>query len=140
MLTAADHWLREKFLLQTHVYTMRLPDKLPGGVKVRELPESATNRYRYRLITNSNASTNKLVKKLDEGGLMYATQVVEKKTPLKPLIAPKGGKSVLLSVFWLISLVGLTIGSVKLFQILRNDEVFMANLRESIAIFTESDR
>ena len=83
MLTAADHWLRGKFLLQTHVYTMRLPDKTPGGIKVRELSKSPSNRYRYRLISNSSKATDKLVKKLDEEGMMYAVQVVEKKTALK---------------------------------------------------------
>ncbi len=100
MLTPVDHWLRQKFLLQTHVYTMRLPEKMPLGVRVSELPKSASSRYRYRLITNSNSATDRLVKLLGEAGLMFVTQVVEKKTWIKPIISPKGG-SVLLTVFWL---------------------------------------
>lgn len=137
MLTSFDHWLREKFLLQTHVYTLRLPDKLPRGVKARELPESPSNRYRFRLISKSTPATNKLIEKLAENGMMYTTQVVEKKTFLKPIIAPKGG-SILLSVFWMISLVGLTIGSIKMFKALSSDPVFVENFKGAVAIFTET--
>lgn len=137
MLTSVDHWLREKFILQTHVYTLRLPKELPRGIKVRELAVSPSSHYKYRLITNSNATTDKLIEKLGEGGLMFKTQVVEKKTFLKPLICPKGG-SVLLTAFWMISLIGLTFGSIKMFKTLAQDEVFMENLRGAIAIFTET--
>lgn len=137
MLTPVDHWLRERFLLQTHVYTLRLPEKLPRGVKVRELPEGPSNKFRYRLVANTNSAANKLVDKLGEAGMMFKTQVVEKKTPLKPIIAPKGG-SVLLNVFWMLSLVGLTIGTLKMFGALTSDEVFMENLKGAVAIFRET--
>ena len=89
MLTPVDHWLRERFLLQTHVYTLRLPEKLPRGIKVSELPESPSNKFRYRLVANSNGTTAKLVEKLGEAGMMFKTQVVEKKTVRKPNICPK---------------------------------------------------
>ena len=134
MLTPVDHWLRERFLFQTHIYTLRLPEKLPRGVRVRELPESPSNRYRYRILANTNATTDKLVTKLNEAGMMFSTQVVEKKTIFKPLIAPKKG-SVLLNVFWMFSFFGLSLGVMKVFQTLTNDPVFMENFRETIIIF-----
>jgi len=137
MLTPLDHWLRDKFLLQTHVYTMRLPEKMPKGVKARELPDSPSNKYRYRLISNSGKITNKLVKRLGEDGMMFTTHVIEKKTPLKGIISPKGG-SFLLTIFWMISFVGLTIGCLKLYTMLAGDAVFVENLKGAIEIFTES--
>ena len=137
MLTPVDHWLRQKFLYQTHVYTLRLPEKLPRGVKVRELPASPSNKFRYRIVASSNATTDKLVEKLGEAGLMFKTQVVERKTALKPIICPKGG-SILLTVFWMFSMVGLTIGALKMFRILTSDPVFMANLRDAFSLFTGS--
>ena len=136
MLTRVDHWLRDKFIFQTHIYTLRLPEKLPHGIKVRELPTSPSNKFRYRLIANSNKTTDKLVEKLGEAGLMFKTQVVEKKTLLKPIICPKGG-SVLLSFFWMVSLVGLVIGSIKMFETITSDPVFMENFGEAVAIFRE---
>lgn len=138
MLTPVDHWLRERFIYKTHIYTMRLPEKLPRGIRVCELPASPTRRYRYRLISTTNQKTDKLVKILNEGGLMFSTQVVERKGPLKEIIAPKG-KSVLLSVFWLLSMVGLTLGSLKLFDKLKSDEVFVANFKDAISIFLETE-
>ncbi|WP_411847201.1 hypothetical protein AAFN60_07290 [Roseibacillus persicicus] len=137
MLTPVDHWLRETFLLETHFYCLRLPEKVPSGVKVRELPNSPTSKYRYRLIARSNRSSDRVVKKMNEEGLMFATQVVEKKTPLKPLIAPKGG-SVLLNVFWMFSFMGLTFGALKLVKTMSNDEVFVENLRGAVALFMET--
>lgn len=137
MLTPVDHWLRDKFLLQTHVYTLRLPEKLPRGVTVRELPESPSNKYRYRMVADTSIATEKLVTKLGEAGMMFKTQVVEKNTPLKPIIAPKGG-SVLLSVFWMFSLAGLTYGLLKMFKTLTSNPVFMENIRGAVQIFTES--
>ena len=136
MLTPVDHWLRERFLLQTHVYTLRLPEKLPRGIKVSELPESPSNKFRYRLVANSNGTTAKLVEKLGEAGMMFKTQVVEKKTVLKPIICPRGG-SFLLNVFWMFSLAGLTYVFLRVFRALTSDAVFMENFRGAVDIFTE---
>lgn len=138
MLTVFDHWLRERFIYKTHIYTMRLPEKLPRGIKVRELPASPSRRYRYRAVSSSNKKTDQLVRALNEGGMMFSTQIVESKGPLKGIIAPKG-QSVLLSVFWLLSMLGLTLASLKLFDKLKSDEVFVANFKDAVSIFLEPE-
>ena len=139
MLTSVDHWLRDKILFQTHFYTLRLPEEIPRGVKISELPISPSNKFRYRLIANSTSVTDKLVEKLGEAGMMYKTQVVERKTPLKSFICPNKGKgSVLLRVFWIFSLAGLAMGSTRLFKMITSDPVLMENLKGALAIFTES--
>lgn len=137
MLTAFDHWLRERFLLRTHIYTMRLPEKLPRGIKINHLPENASAQYRYRLVARTSKVTDRMVERLNESGLLFKTQVVERKTLLRKIIAPKG-QSFLLNVFWLISFIGLSFGAVKLFEVVTSNEVLMDNLRESFDIFTES--
>lgn len=137
MLTKVDHWLRERYLLQTHLYTLRLPEALPSGVKASELPQSVTRRYRYRIVSNTNELTDKTIKILNDQGLMFATQVIERKTWLKPIIAPKSG-SVILTVFWLVSFLGLIMGTMKLAHQLQNDAVFMENFRGAIELFKEN--
>lgn len=117
---------------------MRLPEKLPRGIKVRELPASPSRRYRYRAVSSSNKKTDQLVRALNEGGMMFSTQIVESKGPLKGIIAPKG-QSVLLSVFWLLSMLGLTLASLKLFDKLKSDEVFVANFKDAVSIFLEPE-
>lgn len=134
MLTKVDHWLRERYLLQTHLYTLRLPQSLPSGVSASELPETATRRYRYRIVSNTNELTDKTIKILNDQGLMFATQVIERKTWLKPIIAPKSG-SVILTAFWLVSFCGLILGTMKLASQLRNDAVFMENFRDAVEVF-----
>jgi hypothetical protein len=39
-LTRLDRWLRERYVYETHVYTLRLPETVPAGVIAEELPES----------------------------------------------------------------------------------------------------
>ena len=134
MLSPIDHWIREKFIYKTHIYTMRLPEFVPRGIRVIKLDPSPSSRYHYRLISPNNKKTDRLVQELTEKGLMYSTQVVESKGPLKKLIAPKN-KSVLLSVFWLSSMVGFLVALFNLANKLRSNEVFMANLRETIDLF-----
>lgn len=138
MLTVIDHWLRQNFLLETHIYTMRLPEQVPNGVRVQELPESATKRYRYRLVTSKPRITDKLVKNLKESGLLFTTQVVELNTWFRPIIAPKG-KSFVFNVFWLFSFIFVILGSVRLVNKMRANEEFMAQMKEAIGILTEAD-
>ena len=138
MLTKVDHWLRERYLLQTHIYTMRLPDKRPAGVKVIELPNTASARYLFRIICNTNQQADKLIEILNDKGMMFATQVVERSIWYKPIIAPKGG-SVILTVFWLISFCGLTLGLLKVGWNMKNNEELMDNLKGAVAVFQGSE-
>lgn len=134
MLTKVDHWLRERYLLQTHLYTLRLPEGLPSGVQASELPESVTRRYRFRIVSNTNELTDKTIQVLNDQGLMFATQVIERKTWLKPIIAPKSG-SVVLTLFWLVSFFGVTVGVMKLAHQLKNDPVFIENFNGAVEVF-----
>ena len=99
-LTQFDRWLRERFIYRTHIYTMRLPDAgVPAEVLVEELEESASRRYRYKLIVNAKRDEECLLEALREGNQMFATRVVETNPWYKPIIAPKG-KSFFFRVFW----------------------------------------
>ncbi|MEM9079751.1 MAG: hypothetical protein AAGC74_03560 [Verrucomicrobiota bacterium] len=135
MKTKVDHWLSENLLLQTHIYTMRLPEDMPRKVKVQELPESASRRYRYRLVSGAPKATDQLVNTLRDEGLLFSTQVVERDPWFRPLIAPKGG-SIVYNIFWLISGASVIWGGYKLMVRLQGDANFMAQLKEAIALFS----
>jgi hypothetical protein len=137
MLTRLDHWLRERYLFQTHIYTMRLPDKLPSGVRAEELPESPTRRYSYRLVANTNEQVDRLVAQLNDLGLMFATQVTERKTPLKMFIAPKGGSAVL-RYFWLIAFFFASVGAIRVAKRIANDEELRAKFSDAVQVFKEN--
>lgn len=135
-LTQFDHWLRERFIYRTHIYTMRLPEAgVPAEVLVEELEDSPTRRYRYRLIVRAKRDVESLLHVLREGNQMFATRVVETNPWYKPIIAPEG-KSFIFRVFWWgVAVVAvftvLTVGAL----VLSNEEL-KAELIESFNLFT----
>jgi len=38
-LTRFDRWLREKYVYETHIHTLRPPESLPAGIQTREIPD-----------------------------------------------------------------------------------------------------
>ncbi|MDP0491994.1 MAG: hypothetical protein Q7Q71_13170 [Verrucomicrobiota bacterium JB023] len=136
MLTKIDHWIRENLILKTHIYTMRMPEEVPAGVQVQELPESPTRRYRFRFICNSPKKTDQLVEFLRAKGMLFTTQVVEESSWYQPLIAPKG-KSIVFVLFWLISMVLGAFGLFRLVISLKNNPEFMKNFQEAVDLFLE---
>ncbi|NNC88143.1 MAG: hypothetical protein HKN82_06745 [Akkermansiaceae bacterium] len=99
-LTKLDRWIRERFIYRTHIYTMRLPDiGVPAGVRIEELEESPTRRYRFRLVANADRDVESLLESLRDANQMFATRIVESNPWYKAIIAPEG-KSFCFRVFW----------------------------------------
>ncbi len=38
-LTRLDRWLRNKFVHEIHVYSLRPPEVLPAGIRAEEMPD-----------------------------------------------------------------------------------------------------
>ena len=106
-LTQIDRWLRERFIYETHVYTMRLPESgLSNQITIEELEASPSRRYRYRLIVNAKRDLESLLQALRSGNQMFATRIVETDPWYRPIIAPKG-KSFFFRTFWWFVFAGL---------------------------------
>ena len=60
-LTRLDRWLRARFVNGTHVYTLRPPMVLPGGIRHEELPQNAASRFRHRYIARNPKLANELM-------------------------------------------------------------------------------
>lgn len=100
-LTRFDRWLREKYVYQIHIHTLRPIEAVPHGIQVVELPEVPGKRYKHLYVASSNRSADELIDLLKENGQMYTTQVVDREAWFVPFIAPKE-KSV---TWWLVSVV-----------------------------------
>ena len=51
-LTRLDRWLKERFIYETHIFTLRLPEGgLPSGVRVEEVEQKKSSDYKHRLIS-----------------------------------------------------------------------------------------
>ncbi len=101
MKTKFDRWLIRKFIYKTHVYTLRLPDKLPRVCHKQELEKVPGRRFNYKLTMPSAKGTDKLINLMHHQGLTFKTDVIEKNSWYSKIINPHK-KSFTWRVFWLL--------------------------------------
>jgi len=90
-LTKLDRWLKERFIYETHIFTLRLPEEgLPRRVRIEDVDQTKSGDYRYRLVVKNNKLAEKVLTILKGNQLMYATHVVEGKHWYNRRIAPDG--------------------------------------------------
>lgn len=133
-LTRFDRWLREKFVYETHIQTLRPPEQIPSGVRVVEIPDVPGKRYKHLFVADSSKLADELIGHLKENGQMYTTQIVDRDTWYVPFIAPKD-KSV---TWWLISVVviSITVFFVLLYvKGLVEDAEFRGHFMEALKLF-----
>lgn len=99
-LTRFDRWLREKFVYELHIRTLRPPEVLPEGIRAIELPEAPGKRYKHLFIARGSKAGDELIRALKENNQMYTSEIVDRNAWYVPFIAPKE-KSV---TWWLFSL------------------------------------
>jgi len=98
-LTRFDRWLRERFVLETHIYTLRPSAGLPSGIRHELMPETAASKYRHRYIARHSKQADALINRLKEDNQMFTTRVVERQAWFVPFLAPKD-KSVTWWITW----------------------------------------
>lgn len=98
-LTRFDRWLREKYVYETHIHTLRPPESIPHGVRTVEIPDVPGKRYKHLFVADSSRLADELIFVLKQNSQMYTTQIVDRTAWYVPFIAPKD-KSV---TWWLIS-------------------------------------
>ena len=99
-LTHFDRWLRQKFVYQTHIHTLRVPASIPAGIRALP-PEHAANRYPFHFVATSDKAADAMIRQLKADGQMYTTRIVNRNAWFVPLLAPKE-KSI---TWWLFSMV-----------------------------------
>ncbi len=133
-LTHFDRWLREKFVYETHILTLRAPETVPMGIRRVAMPEVPGQRYKHLLVARSNRLADALIHQLKEDGQMYTTRVVDKKAWFVPFLAPKHGKSV---TWWVVSTVVISISVISALYYLKGfaeDPEFRKNFSEAVNI------
>lgn len=88
-LTRFDRWLRETFVYEMHVRTLRPAPIVPPRVRAVDLPESPMQRYRHLYIARKNEDADILINALRDNGQMFASEVVERNKWYQPIIAPE---------------------------------------------------
>ncbi|MGJ8661051.1 MAG: hypothetical protein ACSHXL_03360 [Bacteroidota bacterium] len=93
-LTKLDHWLKQKFVYQTYVFCLRLPEKKLGrGVSVEALDIKKTGDFKYKLVIKNNDLAERTLSILKNEHIMHATHIVQAKGLFNKWIMPEKGKS-----------------------------------------------
>ena len=105
-LTKLDRWLKERFIYETHIFTLRIPEEgLDRGVEVQEVEQNKGGDYRHRLIIKDNNLAENVITELRQRQIMHATHIVEGQNWYNKHIAPSSGKS--FTFQWIIRFFGL---------------------------------
>lgn len=100
-LTRFDRWLRERFVYETHIKTLRAPASVPKGIRAQELPDIPGVRFKHLFIARNTKLADSFIASLRDANLMFFTAVVDRKSWFVPWIAPKN-KSVTWVLAWLV--------------------------------------
>jgi hypothetical protein len=117
--TRIDRWLRERFVYETHIYSMRPAGKLPSGVKTRELPPAPGRQYAIHYIVRNKAKAKILIQRLKDDGQIFTTRVVDRGTWFVPFIAPQGRSfswRIIWSCFFIGSVLAAAYGATKAWE------------------------
>lgn len=132
-LTRFDRWLREKFVYETHIHTLRPPPSMPAGVRAVATPEVSGQRYKHFFIARKSKAADAFIRLLQANSQMYTTRIVDRDVWFRPLLAPKN-KSV---SWWLVSLVVTAVSSyfflLYLNSLIQSPE-FQQNFRDALKI------
>ena len=133
-LTRFDRWLREKFVYETHIRTLRPPESLPKGIRRVEMPDKPKGRYPHLFVSTSSRAADELISQLRENCQMHTTQIVDRKSWLTPLLAPKH-QSV---SWWLFSAILISAGAFFALIYLKglaDDPEFRKNFADALKLF-----
>ena len=123
-LTKLDRWLKERFIYETHIFTLRLPEcKLPKGVEIEDVEQNKGGDYRHRIMIKDNEIAQNVMKLLKEDHIMHATHVVEGKNWYNQRIAPEGKSFTYRWILRFISLIILSAGAYGVFKLSQNEEL-----------------
>ena len=132
-LTQFDRWLREKFVYETHIQTLRPPESIPRGIRAVELPDAPGKRYKHLFIAGNSKAADELIRQLKENSQMYTTQIVDREAWFVPFIAPKD-KSV---TWWLVSVLLISVACFFVILYIKglvSDPEFRANFMDALKL------
>lgn len=121
-LTKFDRWLKERFIYETHIYTLRLPEnRLPRRVKVVPLERGTAGEHNFQLIIPSKKVSDRVIKQLKAEHLMYTTRVVEGSHWYNSTLSPKGKSFTYRWIFRVLSLISIACVCWYVYQLSKNE-------------------
>ncbi len=131
-LTRLDRWLKERFIYETHIFTLRIPEEgLPPGVEVSEVEQKKSGDYKYRLVINDNELSEQFIQDLKEGHIMHAAHIVEGKHWYNKRISPEGKSFTFMWILRFFTFCGVCWAGYGIYLLSQN-EALMSTLKDTI--------
>ena len=131
-LTRLDRWLKERFIYETHILTLRLPEvELPDGVVVTDIEQNKRGDYRHRITIQDNKLAADMIDLMKEHHIMHAIHVVEGKHWYNQRIAPEGRSFTYMWIFRFLSFVVFCFVGFGIFKLSQNEEL-RATIKDTI--------
>lgn len=132
-LTPFDRWLREKFVYETHIQTLRPPPSIPRGIRPVTLPNASNQRYQHLFVARSNKIAQLFISQLKDSGQMYTTRIVDRTAWFVPFIAPKQASVTWWLISWTLIITSSLVALLYVKSLLDNPEI-QQNLRDTLKI------
>ena len=133
-LTRFDRWLRESFVNETHIRTLRAPDSIPKGVESVELTEKPGARFKHLFIIRNPKTADAFITSLKDGNFMFSTTIEDRKAWHVPIIAPKN-RSFTWRIVWLALAISASGLIVHMYRSISNDSALLKILSDSLKTF-----
>jgi hypothetical protein len=133
-LTRFDRWLRESFVNETHIRTLRAPDSIPKGVESVELPEKPGARFKHLFIIRNPKTADAFIKNLKDQSFMFSTTIEDRKAWHVPIIAPKN-RSFTWRIVWLALAISASGLIVHMYRSISHDSELLKILSDSLKTF-----
>jgi len=134
-LTKLDRWLKERFIYETHIFTLRLPEgDMPNGVSLEELEQNKRGDYRHRIMVKDNKIAEDVIELLKQNKIMHAIHVVEGKNWYNHRIAPEGKSFTYMWIFRFFGLIGICSVGFGVLKLLQNEDL-QSTIMDTISEF-----
>lgn len=88
-LTRFDRWLRESFVYETHIHTLRPPEPIPPAIRTLPSSTKPASNYPHHYVATSSKAAETLIRQLKDNNQMFTTRIVDRDAWFVPVIAPK---------------------------------------------------
>jgi hypothetical protein len=133
-LTRIDRWLKETFVYETHILTLRPTEKTPKKMRRVDLEEKPGRRFKHLYITDQQKVAEAFLNELKNNNRMFSTKVVDKDAWWVDFVAPEGKSPTwyVVSVFLLMAALSPVVIWIR--SLIRDPE-FMKNFLEAVDLF-----
>lgn len=133
-LTRFDRWLRDSFVNETHIRTLRAPDSIPKDVQSVELPEKPGARFKHLFIIRNPKTADAFISSLKDGNFMFSTTIEDRKAWHVSIIAPKN-RSFTWRIVWLALAISASGLIVHMYRSISHDSELLKILSDSLKTF-----